>query len=114
MSARNKLLAAPPYPVEQALERLGEDLRTARLRRNLTVAAVAQRIGTGRRAVAAAEGGKTSTGVAVYAALLWAYGLLEPFAELADPARDAEGQALALAREPERASGRTGEIDDDF
>jgi len=114
MDARYKLLAAPPYPVDQALKRLGENLRTARLRRNLTMDQAAEQIGTGRRAVAAAEDGKASTGIAVYAALLWAYGLLEPFTELADPARDAEGQALAVAREPERARRKAGELDDEF
>ncbi len=114
MAARNKLLAAPPYHVEKALKRLGENLRTARLRRNLTMDDAAERIGTGRRAVAAAEDGKASTGIAVYVALLWAYGLLEHFTQLADPAHDAEGQALALAREPKRARGKGGEPDDDF
>ena len=114
MSARNKLLAAPPYAVETALRQLGENLKTARLRRNLTVSEVAERIGTGRRAVDSAEAGKASTGIAVYAALLWAYGLLEPFVDPADPARDAEGLALALSREPSRARRATGEIDDDF
>lgn len=114
MTARNKLLAAPPYPVERSLKRLGSNLRTARVRRNLTVAEVADKIGAGPRAVAAAEAGKASTGVAVYAALLWTYGLLEPFTELADPARDAEGQALALSREPARARSAPGEVDDDF
>lgn len=113
-NTRNKLLAAPPYPVERALEQLGANLKTARLRRNLTVSEVAERIGTGRRAVDAAEAGKASTGVAVYAALLWAYGLLDPFTELATPARDAEGQALALSREPARARTKSGDIDDDF
>ena len=39
---------------------------------------VAQRIGTGRRAVRDAERGKASTGVAVYAALLWAYYITLP------------------------------------
>lgn len=114
MSARNKLLAAPPYPVERALRRLGGNLRTARLRRNLSIAEVAGKIGAGPRAIAAAEAGKASTGIAVYAALLWTYGLLDPFAELADPAEDAEGQALALSREPSRARGAPRDIDDDF
>jgi transcriptional regulator with XRE-family HTH domain len=114
MTARNKLLAAPPYPVERALKDLGISLRTARLRRNLTVPEVAERIGTGRRAVDAAEAGKASTGIAVYAALLWAYGLLEPLTELADPTRDAEGLALALSREPTRARGGGRDRDDDF
>jgi hypothetical protein len=29
MTARNKLLTAPPYPVEQTLKALGANLRTA-------------------------------------------------------------------------------------
>jgi len=114
MSARNKLLATPPYAVERALKRLGTNLRTARLRRNLTVEQVAEKIGTGPRAVSAAEKGNASTGIAVFTALLWTYGLLDPFAELADPAGDEEGQALALSREPSRATGAAGELDDDF
>ena len=69
MTARNKLLTAPPYPVEQTLKRLGAKLRTARLRRNLTIADMAARIGTGERAVSDAEKGKASTGIAVYAAV---------------------------------------------
>ena len=60
--ARNQLMQAPPYPVEQALTRLGENLRTARIRRNFTIDEVAQKIGTGRRAVMDAEKGKPSTG----------------------------------------------------
>jgi DNA-binding XRE family transcriptional regulator len=57
MAARNKLLAAPPYAVEQALKRLGANLRTARLRRNLTINDMAEKIGTGERAVVDAEKG---------------------------------------------------------
>ncbi len=106
MTARNKLLSAPPYAVEQSLRRLGADLRTARLRRNLTIADLAEKIGTGERAVADAEKGKPSTGVAVYAALLWALDLLDQLAEVAAPERDDEGQTLALARERSRARPR--------
>ena len=113
MVARNKLLAAPPYPVEQALKRLGENLRTARLRRNLTVEQVAEKIGAGPRAITAAEKGKASTGIAVFAGLLWSYGLLDGLTELADPATDTEGQALAMSREPLRARV-SRELDNDF
>lgn len=103
MTARNKLLTAPPYAVEETLKRLGANLRTARLRRNLTIDDMASKIGTGPRAVADAEKGKPSTGIAVYAALLWALDLLGPMADVAAPERDEEGQALALARERARA-----------
>ncbi len=113
MTARNTLMTIPPYPVEQAIKRLGANLRTARLRRNLTIEDVAQKIGAGPRAVMGAEKGKPSTGIAVYVALLWAYDLLGAFIEAADPARDEEGQALALASERSRAR-TTKELDNDF
>ena len=85
MTARNKLLAAPPYSVEQTLKRLGANLRTARLRRNLTIEDVAEKIGTGVRTVADAERGKTSTGIAVYAAMLWALDLPGHMGAVAKP-----------------------------
>lgn len=113
MVAKNLLYEAPPYPVEQAIRRLGKNLRTARLRRNLTIEEVAEKIGTGPRAVRDAENGKVSTGFAVYAALLWAYDLLGPMAALADPARDEEGLSLELSSGRVRAR-RKEELDSDF
>lgn len=113
MAARNKLQAAPPYPVEQALKGLGLNLRTARLRRNLTIDDAAARIGTGSRAVMDAEKGKASTGIVVYAALLWLYDLLAPFEDLADSSHDREGLARELARGRVRAR-KGGGLDSDF
>lgn len=113
MTAVNKLQAAMPFPVEQAIRQLGGNLRTARLRRNITIQEMADKIGTGPRPVADAEKGKPSTGIAVYVAMLWALGLLEPLADVAAPERDDEGQALALAREPRRASQKS-DLDNDF
>lgn len=113
MTARNLLSETPPYAVEQALKRVGANLRTARLRRNLTIEEVAEKIGTGPRAVSSAEKGNLSTGIAVYAALLWAYDLLEPLSALADPARDEEGLSLELSRGRMRARARE-ELDSDF
>ena len=113
MVARNKLLSAPPYAVEQALKRLGANLRTARVRRRLTVEEVAHKIGTGVRAISDAEKGKPSTNIAVYTALLWTYGLMTDFESLADPTHDREGQTLSLARERTRAR-RSGALNNDF
>ena len=111
--ARNKLLQSPPYPVTQALLRLGENLRTARVRRRLTIDEVAQKIGTGRRAVMDAENGKPSTGIAVYAALLWVYDLLSPIPDVANPAKDEQGLILAFAQEKTRVR-KSGDLDNDF
>lgn len=113
MTARNKLVTAAPYPVERTLQRLGANLRTARLRRNLTLDDLAEKIGTGKRAVADAEKGKPSTGIAVYAAMLWALDLLDQLGLVAAPEKDEEGQTLALARERGRARPKT-ELSNDF
>ena len=108
MTAKNTLTTAPPYAVEQALKRLGANLRTARLRRNLTIENVAEKIGTGPRPVSDAERGKPSTSAAVYIALLWAYDLLEQMSDVAGPSTDAEGLALSLSRDRSRARERDG------
>jgi transcriptional regulator with XRE-family HTH domain len=113
VTALNKLQVALPFPVEQSIRQLGGNLRTARLRRNLTIQDVAEKIGTGPRPVADAEKGKPSTGIAVYVAMLWALGLLEALTEVAAPERDDEGQTLALARERQRASQKS-DLDNDF
>ena len=113
MAARNKLFEAPPYPVEQALKRLGADLRTARIRRNYTLEEVSEKIGTGRRAVMDAEKGKPSTGIGIYAALLWLYEMLQPLEDLASPLEDEHGTALAAAKARTRARKSRG-LDNDF
>ena len=113
MSQRNLLINAPPYEVELGIKCLGRNLRTARLRRNLTIKQVAEKIGTGSRAVMDAEKGKLSTGIAVYTALLWAYDLLQPFQELADPAADSEGLAFDQLNRRVRARTAKG-LDNDF
>lgn len=114
MVARNSLLAAPPYAVEQAIRRLGADLRTARLRRNLTVKDVAGKLGTGPRAIMDAEKGKPGAAVATYVGLLWIYDLLGQLGDVADPDQDREGSALAAAHGRARARPSGGALSDDF
>jgi transcriptional regulator with XRE-family HTH domain len=113
MTAKNTLLRVPPYAVEQAIKRLGSDLRTARLRRNLTIEEVGEKIGTGPRAVSDAEKGKVSTGIVVYIALLWIYDLLDQIRGIADPALDEEGMNLSLSKERTRARAKGG-LDNEF
>jgi transcriptional regulator with XRE-family HTH domain len=113
MVARNQLLTAPPYSVGQALKKLGQNLRLARIRRKQTIQEVAEKIGTGSRSVRDAESGKASTSIAVYTALLWLYDLLQSFEELADPLKDEEGLAFASAKENQRARKSRG-LDNDF
>jgi transcriptional regulator with XRE-family HTH domain len=113
MSARNPLLAAPPYEVDFALKRLGANLRTARLRRNLSITEVAAKIGVHRHVIGDAERGKASTGIAIYAGILWALGLTDQLSRVAEPETDDEG--LARSRDRDRAkAGARKVLDDDF
>lgn len=113
MPRKNRLLETPPFPVEHSLRQLGEKLRIARIRRSMTIADVAERIGTGPRAVMDAEKGKAATGMVVYAALLWLYDLLEQLEEVADPSKDKEALSLISAKERQRVRKSKG-LNSDF
>lgn len=104
---------SPPAVVEEALARLGGRLRIARLRRNLTAEELASRIGLSRQTVSAVERGRPGVSAAAVFGALWALRLLDHLEPVADPARDAEGAALELARGRRRAR-RSAALDDDF
>ena len=113
MPQKSFLTESPPYAVDNTIKTLGLNLRTARLRRNITISEAAERIGTGVRAVRDAEHGKATTAIAVYIALMWLYDLLPIENSLANPDLDIEGKRLAGLREPKRAySGKV--LDNDF
>lgn len=114
--ARGKsgLLEALPFQVDETLRKLGSNLRTARVRRGLTLDDVANKINVRRALVADAEQGKPSTGIAVYLALLWTYDLLEGTAKLADPTADRTGLAFLNAEQRQRVRRGEGALDDDF
>lgn len=103
MPPRSKLVSAPPYAVEAAIERLGAHLRIARVRRNLSLVDMAGRLGVDRHVIADAERGKVTTSIAVYAGLLWALHLLEQLEPVADPSLDEEGLALQMSEARTRA-----------
>ncbi len=77
------------------------------------MAEVAEKIGTGVRAVRDAERGQPSTGIAIYTALLWAYDLIGQLDEVADPIRDERGLVLARLKERKRAR-KPAKLSDDF
>lgn len=113
MPRPTRIANSPPAAVEEALERLGRNIRTARLRRKLPQADLAARMGVSRFVVADVERGKPTTGVVVYLGALWALGLLGNMRKVADPDLDEEGKTLERARAPKRAGRRRG-LSDDF
>lgn len=66
------------------------------------MAVVADRAFTSRSTLQRIEEGDPSVSIGIYAAVLQALGLLEGLANLADPATDALGQALANEALPKR------------
>jgi len=109
----SKISKAPPAAVEDILNRLGRNIRTARLRRKLSREELAERIGISRYVLADIEKGKPTTAIAAYLGALWVLGLLRDMRDVADPARDEEGKILERARSPKTAPKRKT-IDDDF
>lgn len=113
MGQRNILTSTPPFAVEKFLKSLGENLKTARLRRSLSIKDVADKIGTGVRVISDAEQGKPTTSIVVYIALLWAYDLLETADDLANPLNDEIGIRLLEAKQPKRSKSKKV-MDNDF
>ena len=113
MTRLTRMAGSPPAAVEEALQRLGRNIRTARLRRRLPQTALAERMGVSRFVVADVERGKPTTGVAAYVGALWVLGLVGDLSEVAEPDRDEEGKALERARGPRRARSSRS-LSDDF
>jgi len=109
----SKISKSPPAAVEDTLNRLGSNIRTARLRRKLSREELAERVGISRYVLADIEKGKPTTAIAAYLGALWVLGLIQDMREVADPDRDEEGRILERARSPKTAPKRKT-IDDDF
>ncbi|QKK33331.1 helix-turn-helix transcriptional regulator (plasmid) [Rhizobium indicum] len=108
-----------------ALERLGHDVRGARLRRGIAVADLAVRAGTSPSTVARLEKGDPGVGIGTLADILVVLGLVDRLADLIDIRKDDLGLAFIAERQPRRgrsfattlsrhkAKGKTAQDDPD-
>lgn len=85
-----------------ALERLGQDVRSARLRRGIAVADLAVRAGTSPSTVTRLEKGDPGVAIGTLADVLVVLGLVERLADLIDIRKDDLGLALAAEYLPRR------------
>ncbi len=85
-----------------ALERLGQDVRNARLRRGIAVADLAVRAGTSPSSIARLERGDPGVAIGTLADVLVVLGLLERLADLIDVRKDDLGLALTTEHGPRR------------
>jgi transcriptional regulator with XRE-family HTH domain len=93
---------ALPVPVIRALRKLGHDIRDARRRRRIPVAILAERASISRMTLNKIEKGDTGVYIGNYATVLFALGLIDRFASLADATQDTVGRELEEEQLPER------------
>ena len=98
--------ALPTFPAGQRqLKALGERLRAARLRRRLTQAVVAARVGVSKQTLAKLEAGNPATSLATMLRVLQVLGLGQDIDRLA--ADDELGRKLQDLEQPAPPRGRT-------
>lgn len=91
-----------PLPVGRALKKFGADMHIARLKRGLTVAMMAERIGIHRSTYSKMEKGDPMVGLGAYTTALFILGFGTPFADLIDQRSDDTGLLLNLEQLPKR------------
>lgn len=102
----SKAQSALPLSVRRGLTKLGGDISTARKRRNMTVAILAERAFVGRNTITRVERGDPGVAIGIYATVLFVLGLADRLGALADPATDQVGQTLAEEQLPKRVRSK--------
>jgi transcriptional regulator with XRE-family HTH domain len=98
----SRALPALPVAVSRSLGKLGRDLSSARKRRRLTMALVAERALISRTTLSRVERGDPGVSLGIYATVLFVLGMAERLGDLADPRHDAVGLGLEEERLPQR------------
>lgn len=91
-----------PIPVKKALRKLGEDIKTARLRRRITMQLMAERAFISRTTLTKIEKGDPSVALGIYATILFVLGLTSNLANLFDVSQDPLGRSLEEEALPKR------------
>lgn len=95
---------------EEALRRLGANIRAARLRRNESETMLAQRLGVSRATVNRLESGDAGVAMGLMIEALLTYGFGDQVFSLADPDTDGVGKRLEGLRRPSRGTGRSPKV----
>jgi transcriptional regulator with XRE-family HTH domain len=88
--------------VLRALRKLGHDIRHARRLRRIPVAILAERASMSRTTLNKVENGDPTVSVGSYATVLFALGMDDRLADVADPRHDAVGREIEEEHLPER------------
>ncbi len=91
-----------PLPVKRALAKLGQDIRSARLRRRISTITMAERAFITRVTLHKVEQGNPGVSLGIYATVLFVLGLTPRLADLADTRSDEVGLQLEEEHLPKR------------
>ena len=89
--------------VSRSIQKLGSDIKSARLRRRLPMALVAERAGISTKTLASIEKGESGVSLGNVASVIYAMGIGTPFSEILDQKNDSFGLMLDEERLPKRA-----------
>lgn len=95
-----------PIPVRKTLEKLGEDIRYARIRRRIPMDLMAKRAGITKPTLIKIEKGDVGTSIGVYTKVLFILGLNKNLADIADIRNDPVGIMIANNELPKRVKQR--------
>lgn len=95
-----------PSRLKRSLVRFGSDLATARRKRRLTVAMMAERTAVSKGTYARIERGDPSVSMGAYAMAMFVLGFGDEAFRVSDPARDETGLLLEQERLPKRVRPR--------
>ena len=99
---QNRTSTSVPVPVLRALRKLGHDIRDARRRRRIPMTILAERASISRMTLNKIEKGDAGVYIGNYATVLFALGLVDRLADLADATNDTVGRELEEEQLPER------------
>lgn len=91
-----------PIRVKKALLKLGRDIRTARIRRCISMELMAKRASISRTTLTKIEKGDSSVSLGSYATVMFILGLVSNLANLADSNKDELGLDLEEENLPQR------------
>lgn len=91
-----------PIPVRRALRKIGSDINNARRRRRISTALMAERAFISRTTLNKIEKGDPKVSCGAYATVLFALGMVDRLAELADSKHDTVGLNLEEEHLPQR------------
>ncbi len=102
-----------PIEVNDTIKTLGERIKLARLRRQMSQDELVRKCGISRRTLYAIEQGTPGIAAGTVLLVLWALGLLDSAKQVADPDADEHGKILEAARRKTRVRN-PAPLDNDF